>query len=487
MNKLIRKLSAARSREIRLSQDAILFILVWGALFWLASLTDALPSAPANSVVMTASLLRILTLDPLPAVWLVLLMGYVVADVWFGGALRTWAKRIALWGMILGFVIFPSIAAMIFRQNSAPYLYIHDGAIQVEEAVHFFVQGQNPYSVTYFNTPMAQWPFKEEGTPVNPALYHVPYLPVLWLSTLPFETILRVLLGWYDVRIVYLLEYVASALLILESRIFSPNQFSAAIAFALNPIFLVPFIEGRNDVVVSFWLLIALLFVMRSKFIWAGIAFAAALLSKQTAWFVLPFLGMFIWQQSNSLQIARRKMVVPILGLSLLVLVPFLVWDARAFGDDVIAFQSGVGGGVIYPIKSLGLGSLALGSGLVTSTAQFPFGWFQLIFGGVTLLYLLFYQRAHNTARQVFINYALLLFVISFFSRTFNDNHLAFALTWVILAFLVNEGQVNDPVTVSVLRPKPRTLKWADKVNNPADVGMVRLPLCLEGNWSQIA
>ncbi len=40
---------------------------------------------------------------------------------------------------------------------------------------------------------------------------------------------------------------------------------------------------------------------------------------------------------------------------------------------------------------------------------------------------------------------------------------------------------------ILVLRPKPRTLKWADKVNNPADVGMVRLPLCLEGNWSQIA
>ncbi len=60
-------------------------------------------------------------------------------------------------------------------------------------------------------------------------------------------------------------------------------------------------------------------------------------------------------------------------------------------------------------------------------------------------------------------------------------------------------GQVFDPTVmrqwsntfslgeVVVLRPKPRTLKWADKVNNPADVGMVRLPLCLEGNWSQIA
>jgi hypothetical protein len=53
------------------------------------------------------------------------------------------------------------------------------------------------------------------------------------------------------------------------------------------------------------------------------------------------------------------------------------------------------------------------------------------------LMVLLIRQWRYNTIAQMMLNYALWFLVFAFFSRTFNDNHLGFALTCLALsAFL---------------------------------------------------
>ncbi len=128
-------------------------------------------------------------------------------------------------------------------------------------------------------------------------------------------------------------------------------------------------------------------------------------------------------------------MLVPGAVLLTATLLPFFLWNPAAFVEDTVNYQSGISSNTpTYPIKSLGLGDLALGLGWIkSSTDTFPFSIFQIVLGGLTLILLLWLQWRHNTIGQMALNYAILFFVFAFFSRTFNDNHLGFALTCFIL------------------------------------------------------
>lgn len=440
------------SRRAVLSQDGLLFIFAWTALFWSASQGAMISPTKDNDLSLTNALSRVLILDPYPVLWGAMLAIYLVSDVWLHGRGRAWGKKIASWSMVGGFIILPTLAAMIYRQNSAPHLYIHDGAIQVEQAARFFLHGQNPYSVDYTNTPMANWTFHESGLTVNPALYHLPYLPFLWLSTIPMEMFFQSIPGWYDVRLVYLVLLVASLLLILQSRLFRENSYSAAIVLALNPLFVPFFVEGRNDIVVTFWLLAALVLLNGDRFVWACLALALAIASKQTAWFMVPFFAFYVWARNENKSIAARlKLFLPSLVLLSLLIVPFVLWDAGAFWDDTITFQSGAGGELTnYPIKSLGFGSFVVGFHLVAhNTDAFPFASFQLILGVPLLALLLWIQQRAQTLSRVVLNYALFLTFILFFSRTFNDNHLGYLVTWLIFGFLLesNSARAGKPTS----------------------------------------
>ncbi len=442
------KIPRGESQHPALSQDGLLFLFAWAALVWSASMSHLIAPTTQNNVTLTAVLMRASITDPLPGVWGFVLALYLVADVWLRGRAQAWGKNIALSCMVIGFLLLPTVLAIIYRSSSQPHTFVHDGAIQVEQAAQFFLRGQNPYTVDYTRTPMAEWPFSEDGLKVNPALYHLPYLPLLWLGTIPFALVFQNVLGWYDVRVVYLVCFLASLILILHSRLFRENRFSAAIVLALNPL-LIPFlIEGRNDIVVSFWLVVALVLLNKQRLGMAGLAVAAAVASKQTAWFIVPFFVMYVWACGEKTSWAGRlKPLLPGLFLLALCVVPFWLWDPNAFWDDVVSYQSGAGGGVVYPIKSLGFGSVLLGSGLVeNNTDAFPFVWLQLVFGIPLVVWLLRRQLKEQSLMRLVLNYALLLSVILFFSRTFNDNHLGFVITWLGLAFLLPGAKYPSPM-----------------------------------------
>lgn len=429
-----------------ISKDGLLFALAWLALFWSSGQSGMIVPTKLNDLSLTTELSRVLVLDWFPVLWEAALGVYIAADVWLLGRAQSWGKKIALWCMIGGFVILPTLAAIAWRQSSAPHLYIHDGAIQVEQAVRFFLGGQNPYSVDYTHTPMGDWSFSESALNANPALYHLPYLPLLWLETIPFDMIMRSTVGWYDVRFVYLLLFVGSVMLILHTALFGENRYSASIFLALNPLLVPFFVEGRNDIVVTFWLLAAVLLLKKNHLTWAGLAVAAAASSKQTAWFILPFFVLYMWSLMKDRDFRARIMpFLPGLALIIFLIVPFLFWDFHAFWDDIISFQSGAGGGATnYPIKSLGFGALLPSMGLIEhNTDAFPFVSFQLILGVPILAVLLWMQQRQQTLNRLVLNYALFLIFILFFSRTFNDNHLGYAITWLVFGFLLNVGAAN--------------------------------------------
>jgi hypothetical protein len=432
-------ISGARSPR-QLSWDTILFIGLWAALFWSSELSGLIIPTNQFDTTLIAHLTRVLDFAPLSAFMVMTLLAYIVADMVLTDHWQFVLKLAAVWVTILAFVVMPTVAAILYRHNSAPYLYIHDGAIQIEEAVKFLLAGKNPYAENYTATPMAQWAFHEPGLDVNPGLYHLVYLPRLVLISVPFYLFSQATLGWFDQRFVYLLMLFALTLMLLGASRAPRERLSALMVVTLNPLFVPFFIEGRNDVVVLFWLVGAILFLQRNKIGWAGIFLACAAASKQTAWFLVPFFLLYLLKGTIVSQwrmlLARVQPLVPGALLLVVTLLPFFLWNPAAFVDDTINYQSGLSsaGTTTYPIKSLGLGDLALGLGWIkSSTDTFPFSIFQIVLGGLTLILLLWLQWRHNTIAQMALNYAILFFVFAFFSRTFNDNHLGFALTCFIL------------------------------------------------------
>jgi len=433
----------------RLSWDAILLLVLWSAQFWSSELSGALIPTE-ESTVLIPYLTRIWYYDPAPSFLLLALFAYVLADLLLEGHLQFAIKIVALAIVILAFVILPTMAAIIFRHNTTPYLYIHDGAIQTEEAIKFLLAGKNPYAESYATTPMGQWPFHEPGVSRNPALDHLPYLPFTFLSAIPLYLTAQTTLGWYDQRLVYLLMFVVMLPMLLQLGRTPRDKLAAVMVVALNPLFVPFFIEGRNDIVVLFWLVGAMLLLQQRRIGWAGVFIACAAASKQTAWFLLPFFVLYVLDPATRKNwrelITRARTLLPAILLFALVIVPFLIWNASALLTAVLILPSGNSAAdSIYPIRSMGLGGLLLGLGLIKqSTDPFPFSWFQLFFCGLGLVFLLYAQWRNNTGIQMIMNFALLLFIYLFFARSFVDNYLGFLLTWLVLPTFFNDS-ANQP------------------------------------------
>ncbi len=430
----------------RLSWDAILFVVLWLSRFWSNEVAVLVQPSRTDNVSLVVHLTHVFYYDPIPALLLLVLVLYVGADLLLTGRTQFRVKLVALWLAIIAFVIIPTGLAILYRHTTVPYLYIHDGAIQIEEAIKFLLAGKNPYVESYAATPMGQWPFHEPGVSRNPALDHLPYLPFTFLSAIPLYLAAQATLGWYDQRLVYLLMFVALLLMLLQSGRTPRDKLAAVMVVALNPLFVPFFIEGRNDIVVLFWLVGAMLLLQQRRIGWAGLFIACAVASKQTAWFILPFFVLYVLDPATRKNwrdlVPRARTLLPAILLFVLVIVPFLLWNASALLTAVLILPSGNSAeGSIYPIRSMGLGGLALGLGLIKqSTDPLPFWGFQLLFCGLGLVFLLYVQWRNNTGTQMIMNFALLLFIYLFFARSFVDNYLGFLLTWLVLPTFFNDS-----------------------------------------------
>ncbi len=420
--------------------DVILFGLLIAMYLVISQLAWLVPQSAASDAFLMAGMWRLIYLPIVRAVLIIALIGYVGADVIAGRYTYSFKLCIA-WFAIAIISILTALAAVYMRHTTVPYLYVHDGLIQTEEAAKFLLSGKNPYVENYVNTPMSLWTFNEPNLSVNPALYHFAYLPFLIWTTVPFYLVSNAVLGWFDLRFLFIFLFVITLLLMNKLVYYRENKLALLLFVGLNPLFVLPFVEGRNDVFVLFWLVLSLVLLRNRHKAMSLCAFALACASKQTVWFMMPFylvyflqLGQGVtWSDTlrNALAKFKRELrlfaIAPaIFGLSVL---PFLLWNMNAFVDDVFRYPAGLGDQP-YPIRSIGLGDAAIALGWVPNNlAPFPFGWLQLIFGLPALAALCGFQLKHNTLARLWFCYALFLFIISFFSNVFNDNHFGFIIT----------------------------------------------------------
>ncbi|MDO8621152.1 MAG: glycosyltransferase 87 family protein [Candidatus Levybacteria bacterium] len=341
-------------------------------------------------------------------------------------------KHIILWLIIVTVIGSAFLSAIIVRHNTAPSYMIHDIILQQESAIRFFLDGKNPYAVTYFGTPLEQWNYS--ATEINPALYHFVMQPFYLLFALPFYVLSNSLLGFFDGRIPLLFLFL---MLLVFADILTKDKDKKLlflIMLAFNPSILGYTLEGRSDIFMFAFLFLGFYFLYTKKYFSAGIPIALAFVVKQSAWPILPFYFAFIYFKNKNISKTLRDLV-PFVITFIAIIFPFLLWNQKAFLDSTIFYLSGT---TIhsYPISGYGLGMLLSQIGVIKDLHQYyPFILWQAIIGMPLIAGLIFYLKKSPSVGRLILVYGIFLFIFWYLSRYFNNSHLGYLSVVFITAY----------------------------------------------------
>lgn len=350
----------------------------------------------------------------------------------YPSVLGTWRKHldsIKLLFLVLTLCISlggATVTAMVDRAKVAPVYGVHDIILQQEAAMRYMIVGKNPYKETYFGTPVEDWHYGELGADaVNPALYHFVMPPFYLMFPFAFYYTVRPIVGFFDARMALLFSM---AVLLAALYYWYRDKSLARIAMtltALSPSVVDYFVEGRSDVFALSWLAVSLLLLHRRRYILSSISLSLAALSKQTIWFAVPFLGVYAWETIRNKRVFLSALLSGF-AVSLVFVIPFLVWDARAFVDSVILYLSGNAANS-YPVSGYGLGMMLYDFGIIKNIHDYyPFVMWQMGIALPVLIGLLISLRLRPSASRAVLYYAVFLTVYWYMSRYFNNSHLGY-------------------------------------------------------------
>jgi hypothetical protein len=348
-----------------------------------------------------------------------------------------WVRMLLFIGILLIAFGGPAVTAIVDRHKIAPVWQVHDIILQQEQAIRYFVHGKNPYAEMYFGTPVEMFRYDEQGkSAVNPALYHFVMPPWYLVFPLPFYVLANRLFGYFDGRMVLFL--LVGGILFFLYKSFKNKHLSeiAIILISLSPATVGYTLEGRSDAFALFWLVGALFFLLRKRSIIATLFFVFAVASKQTMWFAIPLFGIYLFILNKK---SWRSVLPSVLIGSfavLLLFIPFIAWNAKAFMDSVILYLS-TGGPTGYPISGYGLSMILYSSGLIKDLhANYPFLLWQLAAGIPTVILTLWFFIRQPSYSRFYFSFAVTLFAFWYTSRYFNNSHVAVIATLISLGIL---------------------------------------------------
>lgn len=338
-----------------------------------------------------------------------------------------------------------TLTAIVDRHRIAPVWGAHDIVLQLEAAMRYLTEGKNPYKETYFGTPVESFRYDELGKPaVNPALYHFVMPPWYLLSPFPVYWIANKIFGYFDVRMISLIVIVATSILLWRWIQFPVLKELSVILIALSPATVSYFIEGRSDSFALVWLLASLFFLQKRNICLSAILMGLGLMSKQTIWFAFPIWGAYLFFTIAKKRVGIESFInsksifaIIVAGITaLFIMLPFLVWDATSIVNSTILYLS-AGGETGYPISGYGFSMMLYEYGIVKGIKDyFPFILFQLGLGLPVLIGLLYWIKRKSTISRFFLSYGIFLFIIWYFSRYFNNSHIAFLSNIFVLGVL---------------------------------------------------
>ncbi len=361
------------------------------------------------------------------------LLFYLISDLFkIKEKLYFFLKKSLLWTIIILVLGSAFVSAIIVRHQTAPVYMIHDIILQQESAIRFFLDGKNPYAVTYFGTPLEQWNYSDKV--INPALYHFVMQPFYLIFALPFYFFSNLFIGYFDGRIPLLFLFLM--VLILAQRIVKDEEKKRlfVILLTFNPATLGYLLEGRSDFFMYGFLFLGFFLLQFKKYFMSAIPIALSFAVKQSVWPLFPFYIAFLYFKTKSVKTTVKSLLIFFLTLAF-VIFPFFIWDKKAFLDSTVFYLSGnVEHG--YPISGYGLGMVLYQMGVIKDlNASYPFIIWQLIIGIPLLIVLLRFLKNTPTVSRLILAYSIFLFAFWYLSRYMNNSHFAYLSTVFITAY----------------------------------------------------
>jgi uncharacterized membrane protein len=340
-------------------------------------------------------------------------------------------RSFILWAIIILVIGSGVVSSIIVRHRVAPIYQVHDIILQQEAAIRFLVEGKNPYAVSYFNTPLEAWHYSDSE--INPALFHFVMMPGYLIFALPFYFISNSLVGYFDGRMPLLVLFFGILILawkLIKTDVEKKRLFITLLAF--NPATLGYFLEGRSDIFVFAFLFWGWYWLEKEKLWLAGIPLGLAFAVKQSAWPIFPFYLAFLWLKKKNLS-SVVKNLIPFTISFLLMALPFFAWGPKDFLESTILYLTGNVPNS-YPVSGYGWGMVLRDLAIIKDVhAYYPFIVWQIIFCVPIALVLFLWLKKELSVWRLIAAYGIFTFVYWYFSRYFNNSHLAY-LSWVFLA-----------------------------------------------------
>jgi len=453
----------------------------------------------------------------LVSITLGLLLAYVViAALAPWGRLRTaWARRQAVMAraLILGglaavTVVSRAMFGLYDRLHwNIPYFSIHDTALQIQVGAGALLKGANPYTMSFWNTPLYHayvTPDMRGRVRGDLPLSHDPHLPLgFLLGALP-QALFNALRLLFDEGYLYLLALLAAALLLSLLVRVPARQLALLGAVLFSPLFARAVVQGQDDVLALVALTVMLLLLQRHRPLAASFAIGAALALKITAWPLAPLFIVYVaamargavlpaihavptteatgdgrratgqrrqWRaERRRLYLAERPrlayvltvigrcwgLLPPVLGTML----PFILWNARAFWNDTVAYPLGLMRDAIpldvpwgTGFQALGFGRVALGAAWAHPNGTGYIGpWIALAAGALVLGVVGIRLWRAPSLPLLLAGYLVLLFVLEYFGRFMIDTSLGYLAVLAPLCYFLAPPQ---PVAQAAPLPLP--------------------------------
>lgn len=349
--------------------------------------------------------------------------------------LSVYAGRRATVAAISGLaIVVPGLSLATLTAARSAHVPVHDSVLMTEAAAARLALGQDPYGHDYVSS-LARTFFIPE-VPANFGLAHYVYPPLMVLADVPLRVLARVgpdlSFAWMYLPALVLL--VAAVLWLGQS---AEERCVLLAAVPLNPLFVFDFLSQINDVFFLAPLIAAVAAARRDRWVWAGALAGVALGMKQEALLLLPYLAVAAVRLRGPAAL-RQVLVAGALVLAA-VLLPFLLWNARALVSDLVGFFYGSGQDN-YPIRGLGLAGLFLRTGAIANRWEaFPSALLQVLVSLPLGLALGVWLGRSFTWPRFWVCSALLALSVFLLGRVLAPNYidLVLILGWLGLASLI--------------------------------------------------
>jgi hypothetical protein len=373
---------------------------------------------------------------PLDRLWgRVAVFGYAAGA--FGGWLLSRRKASIRARALLAAAVFATVAVLptivqADARHDSSVADVKSDVLVVEQAAEAVLHGRNPYAVVLDEGALARWPDTTRA--------HLPYLPGILVVGLP-----RGMAGsapWFDARLIYLALALGIALPSIL-RAAAPAEWrlrAFQVLFVLVTAAPLVFTSGKEILVLAL-VLASLVALQQCRPGVSGASLGVAAAMHQLAWFPL-----IVAIATRTASPARRAAA---LGASIAVacILPFVVWDARAFIEDAVLMPLGFG-------QPTGSGGIPMPGSLIAGLAP-QARWALVIVMAVTLGIGLvaIARRGLSSAADVALGAGILLLAALLLAPRFRLAYLAFPVNLLLWSRMLRRPTADSRPIVARTRP----------------------------------